>query len=334
MEHPARTGALTERRRVDGVVLIDKPLRLSSNAALQRVKRALRARKAGHTGTLDPLATGLLPICLGEATKFSQGLLDSDKIYRTEIRLGVVTETGDVEGRVLRECPVETSRNDLDQVLGRFRGPIEQVPHRYSAIKREGRRLYDYARSGESISVAPRSVRIDELDVEEWSPPRLILRVRCSKGTYIRSLAEDIGDALGCGAHVAALRRLSSGHFQVADAVDVETFEAMTEPERDARILPLSTLIGNLPRLTLNPDAAARFGHGLAVDAQPDVIATDEAERLIAVFAERHDSSVTDFVGVGRRETRGSSPLIIPVRLLSAQDSESASGNREKRLFG
>jgi tRNA pseudouridine55 synthase len=308
-----------KRRQVDGVILVDKPLQMSSNAALQRVKRALRARKAGHTGTLDPLATGLLPICLGEATKFSQGLLDSDKTYRTRVMLGIVTETGDREGRVVIERSVDIHRSDIDNVLARFRGPIEQIPHRYSALKRDGRRLYEYARTGESPAIPPRPVRIHEIDVEDWSPPCITLRVRCSKGTYIRSLAEDVGEALGCGAHVTALRRLSSGRFDVDEAIDVEALEALPESDRDARILPLSALIADLPRVTLSPAAAAKFAHGLPVaGGVPPTVEDDK--QWIAVFTECENAARGEFIGVGRAQASDRGSLVIPVRLLAARD--------------
>ena len=334
MASPAHPGAGLERRHVDGVVLIDKPSGLTSNAALQRVKRAFRAHKGGHTGTLDPLATGLLPVCLGEATKFSQGLLDSDKTYRTEVKLGVATETGDAEGRTLSERPVEVGLDEIEPVLAGFRGSIEQVPHRYSALKRDGRRLYDYARAGEQVSILPRTVRIDELVVEAWSPPILTLRVRCSKGTYVRSLAEDIGAALGCGAHVTALRRLAAGRFQVNDSISVEALEAMTEPDRDRRILPDTTLVADLPRLVLRSDVAARFTQGQPVSAGFHGTADRRAEPLLAIFAERDSSQPSDFLGFGRACTRDGDPVVVPVRLLASRNPRQPSVPAEKLLQG
>ena len=330
MVSPAHPGLGSERRHVDGVVLIDKPSGMSSNAALQRVKRAFRAHKAGHTGTLDPLATGLLPVCLGEATKFSQGLLDSDKTYLTDVKLGVITETGDSEGRILSERPVGAGIDEIETVLSGFRGPIEQVPHRYSALKRDGRRLYDYARAGEQVTILPRTVRIDELVVEAWSTPMLTLRVRCSKGTYVRSLAEDIGVALGCGAHVTALRRLAAGRFHVSDSISVEALEAMAEPDRDARALPVTTLVADLPRLVLRPDAADRFRHGLPVSARLPEDEDPVAEPLLAIFTE--GGTQVDFLGFGRAGKRDGDPVVVPVRLLASRDPHGRSIHTEKLL--
>jgi len=312
-------GARAEKRRVDGVVLLDKPPGLSSNAALQRVKRAFRAHKAGHTGTLDPLATGLLPICLGEATKFSQGLLDSDKAYETDVTLGVTTETGDAEGRVTNTQPVRLARDDIERVLAGFRGDIMQVPHKYSAIKRNGRALYDYARAAEAIEIAPRQVRIIALDVAAWESPVLSLRVRCSKGTYIRSLAEDIGAALGCGGHVSALRRVETGDFAIGNAVDLARLEAMSDSERDNLLLPVTALVERLPQETLAPLEAARFTQGLAAqcgfggksgDALPD--------GPVAVYAAAGaPKAQREFLGLGRLEDRDGVRFAVPVRLLS-----------------
>jgi tRNA pseudouridine55 synthase len=325
MSGSAGLRSASERRRIDGVVLIDKPLGMSSNAALQRVKRAYRARKAGHTGTLDPLATGLLPICLGEATKFAQGLIDSDKTYRTTIRLGAMTETGDVEGRVIRERPVDVTRDDIDRALAGFRGNFEQVPHRYSAIKRDGRRLYDYARAGEVVAVAPRGVRIDELDLEHWKSPVLELRVRCSKGTYIRSLAEDIGEALGCGAHVTMLRRIASGRFTIDAAIDVAHLEALPEPDRDARLLPLTELVSGLASVRLRRDDAVRFCHGLQVAIAADAAGV-HLDALVAVLAVSGDApDAADFLGLGRLESREGQTFVVPARLLATKAPDAAS---------
>src|SRR5438067_11267681 len=195
------------RRRVDGVLLLDKSVGLSSNAALQQAKRRFRAEKAGHTGTLDPLATGLLPICLGEATKFAHLLLDADKTYIATLRLGTTTTTGDAEGEVVRTRVVAASRKHLEDVLPRFVGRIAQVPPRYSALKRDGRNYYEYAREGVEIVRTAREVEVRDIVLTSWRAPEVELRVHCGKGTYIRALAEDIGEALGCGAHLAALSR-------------------------------------------------------------------------------------------------------------------------------
>ncbi len=305
------------RRRISGLILIDKPVGLTSNAVLQQVKRAFRAEKAGHTGTLDPLASGLLPICFGEATKFAHGLLDADKRYRAVLILGTTTETGDAEGKVLRERPVAVARDDIERALSQFRGNIMQVPHRYSALKRQGRALYDYARAGETVEIAARPVTIMKLDIVEWNVPRLTLDVCCSKGTYVRSLAEDIGDVLGCGAHLGALRRLAAGSFDIAGAIEPAQLESWTEQQRDAALLPLTTLVDGLPAAILVHDDALRFSRGQAV---PAGVEQSEPGRLIAVWA-RCDAATggKEFIGVGRIEATSGATLLAPVRLLASQ---------------
>jgi tRNA pseudouridine55 synthase len=260
-----------EWRRVDGVLLLDKPLGLSSNAVLQRVRRLFRAERAGHAGTLDPLATGLLPVLLGEATKFGGEMLDADKRYRATIALGVRTSTGDAEGEVLERRAVAAERAEVDAILRRFVGRIEQTPPMYSALKHAGRPLYAYARAGETVHRDPRTVTIHELCLDAFSGDRLAIDVRCSKGTYIRTLAEDIGAALGCGAHLAALRRTEAGPFRVADAHTLAELERMQDVERLCLLLPADCLLGHLPPATLDPGAAARFSHGQAVEAPIEV---------------------------------------------------------------
>src|SRR5947199_10295601 len=220
------TPSVRSRRRLDGVLLLDKTRGLSSNAALQRAKRLYRAEKAGHTGTLDPLATGLLPICFGEATKFAQLLLDADKTYVATLRLGLTTTTGDAEGEVLATRPVVSSADELKAVLPRFVGRIAQVPPRHSALKRDGRKYYEYAREGLEIVRTAREVEVRDIELTSWRAPEVELRVHCGKGTYIRALAEDIGEALGCGAHLAALSRTGAGEFALAHAV---TLDALAE---------------------------------------------------------------------------------------------------------
>ncbi|MBN8495105.1 MAG: tRNA pseudouridine(55) synthase TruB, partial [Burkholderiales bacterium] len=215
------------RRPVHGVLLLDKPLGLSSNDALQQAKRLYRAEKAGHTGTLDPLATGLLPLCFGAATKFAQVSLDADKRYVATLRLGVTTRGGDAEGEVLERRPVQVDRAAIDAACARFTGRIEQVPPMQSALKHEGRALYDYARAGVEVERAPRSVTVQRIDVLDWQGDVLVLDVQCSKGTYVRTLAEDIGQALGCGATLAALRRTASGPLDLRDAATLEALAAL-----------------------------------------------------------------------------------------------------------
>ncbi len=252
-------------RRVDAVLLLDKPKGLSSNAALQRAKRLYRADKAGHTGTLDPLATGLLPICFGDATKFAQALLEADKTYVAGIELGVQTTTGDAEGEVVATRPVTVTRGDLDAVLGRFVGRIAQVPPRYAALKRDGRPYYEYARRGAEIVRHPRPVEIRAITLLAWRTPRLELRVECGKGTYMRALAEDIGAALGCGAHLAALTRSASGGFALADALTLDELQQRDEAGRDAALRPVDALVAALARLDLDRVDAARLLHGQAL---------------------------------------------------------------------
>ena len=251
------------RRPVHGVLLLDKPLGLSSNDALQKAKRLYRAEKAGHTGTLDPLATGLLPLCFGAATKFSQVSLDADKAYRATLALGRTTSTGDAEGELLRERAVDVTREAIEAACRRFVGAIAQVPPMHSALKHQGRALYEYARAGIAIDRAAREVRIMAIEVVEWRGETLVLDVRCSKGTYIRTLAEDIGEALGCGAHLAALRRTASGPLRVEDAHTLEVLAGLTEAERDALALPADALLADWPVVQLDDNEAGRFLSGL-----------------------------------------------------------------------
>ena len=249
-------------RPVHGVVLVDKPSGITSTAALGRARRALRAEKGGHTGTLDPLASGLLPMCFGEATKFASDLLDADKSYAATVRLGVNTDTGDAEGQAVLTREVAVDRAMVDAAEARFRGPIEQVPPMYSALKRDGRPLYDYARRGLTVERAARAVTIHALDVTDFEGSTLALVVHCSKGTYIRTLAEDIGEALGCGGHLIALRRLSVGDLSLGASIALDALERLDPAGRDALVLPIDTLIANLPRIDLADDLARRFVDG------------------------------------------------------------------------
>ena len=251
------------RRPVHGVLLLDKPLGMSSNQALQAARRLYRADKAGHTGTLDPLASGLLPICFGAATKFSQISLDADKRYRATLRLGQTTSTGDAEGEVLQRREVALDRTAIDAAIAQFCGEIVQRPPMHSALKHQGRALYEYARAGVEIERTPRRVTIHGLRLLDWQGELLELDVHCSKGTYVRTLAEDIGRLLGCGAHLAALRRTGSGALNVADALTVEALAALDEPGRDARLLPADALLAGWPRVRLNGGEAGRFLTGL-----------------------------------------------------------------------
>lgn len=266
------SGDRPERRDIDGVLLLDKRSGYTSNSSLQRVRRLYRARKAGHTGSLDPLASGLLPVCLGEATKFSSFLLNTDKRYQVRIRLGAETDTADSEGAVTATRPVPPlSAPVIEQVLSGFRGEGAQVPPMYSALKQQGRRLYDLARRGVEVERPARPITIFSLQWLDFTDATIDLDVHCSKGTYIRTLAEDIGRALGCGGHVEGLRRTAVGSLDLAAACTIEHLETLTEAKRDALLLPMDGLVAQLPRVTL-PDAMAvlaRQGNPLFVPQAP-----------------------------------------------------------------
>ena len=263
----APTFTRVQRRPVHGVLLLDKPLGLTSQQALTKAKWLLRAEKAGHTGTLDPLATGVLPLCFGAATKFSQQHLDADKSYVTTLRLGVRTTTGDAEGEMVSVRPVTCSLGQVVEVLDRYTGAITQLPPMHSALKKDGKPLYEYARAGIEVERQPRQVTIHELEllaVDLTGPePTLSLRVHCSKGTYIRTLGEDIGEALGCGAHLQALRRVQSGPFDEADCVSLSALEAMDDAARLQALRPVDCLLAGHQPVTLAPDDAGRFLSGL-----------------------------------------------------------------------
>jgi len=249
------------RRRVDGVILLNKPLGPSSQQAVSHVRHLFNAAKAGHTGTLDPAADGLLPVCLGEATKFSHLLLDADKTYIATVRLGVVTSTGDAEGEVIESKPPVTDRGAVLQTLEKFRGEISQTPPMHSALKHHGVPLYEYARKGVEIDRQRRNIRIYELQLIEIKESLLKIRVHCSKGTYIRVLAADIGTALGCGASLQALTRTQTGTFDLAhDAVcTLEALTAMPEAERERWLLPVDTMLSGLPALYVEATDAERL---------------------------------------------------------------------------
>ncbi|MEC9483400.1 MAG: tRNA pseudouridine(55) synthase TruB [Halomonas sp.] len=287
---------MARRRRglpVNGVLLLDKPPGMSSNHALQRARRLFQAQKAGHTGTLDPMATGLLPVCFGEATKFSSHLLESDKVYRTRVRLGEITDTGDAEGEVVERRPVRAfSEAEVEAVLARFRGEIEQVPPMYSALKHQGRPLYELARQGKSIERAPRRVTVYDTRLLSRGTEGFELEVACSKGTYIRTLAEDIGHALGCGAHITALRRLRTGPFDAAATADglsaaAEGMLTLAQVEaredqasREALLLPMDVLVAHLPWLEADETTANRLLHGQRAEIDTAGLAQDSLARL------------------------------------------------------
>ncbi|NMG75088.1 tRNA pseudouridine(55) synthase TruB [Aromatoleum diolicum] len=241
-----------QRRPVDGVLLLDKPKGMTSNAALQTARRLLNAAKAGHTGTLDPMATGLLPLTFGEATKFSQMLLDADKAYEATVSLGVETDTGDAEGAAIASAPVNVNVDAIRQALLCLTGEIEQIPPMYSALKRDGKPLYEYARAGIELERAPRRVSIHRLDLLGVENESFRIHVECSKGTYIRTLAIDLGRMLGCGAHLSALRRTRIGPFSVDAASSVAALEAVPVGDRDKMLSPVDTLVAHLPRVDLD----------------------------------------------------------------------------------
>jgi tRNA pseudouridine55 synthase len=246
------------------VLLLDKPLGLSSNQALQKAKWLLRAEKAGHTGTLDPLATGVLPLCFGAATKFGQLQLEADKTYEATLKLGVKTSTGDAEGEVVEERAVpEPTAIRIEAVARRFTGAIRQIPPMHSALKKDGKALYEYARAGEEVEREPRDVVVRSLALTALDATTLKLVATVSKGTYIRTLGEDIGEALGCGGHLTSLRRTASGGIAVDQCITLEALEAMDEEERLARLRPAESLVADHARVTLQEQDAARFLSGL-----------------------------------------------------------------------
>ncbi|MFT4195208.1 tRNA pseudouridine(55) synthase TruB [Ottowia sp.] len=310
------------RRPVHGVLLLDKPLGLSSNQALQKAKWLLRAEKAGHTGTLDPLASGVLPLCFGAATKFSQGHLDADKTYEATIRLGVTTTTGDAEGQVVAERPVPPiTPEQLDAVRRRFLGRITQVPPMHSALKKDGKALYEYARQGVEVERAPREVEIHELNMAPalagQAPAAIDIVVKCSKGTYIRTLGEDIGAALGCGGHLTALRRTATGGFDAVQCVTLQALEALAEDERLALLQPVECLVTGHVAVTLGENDAGRFLSGMRRRGDwPDAPA-------VAVFGTRP----TAFLGTAHVKAGE----LIPGRLLAPTEIQQILVNRTPR---
>lgn len=250
-------------RDVHGIVLLDKRLDVSSNKALQEVRRLINANKAGHTGSLDPLATGLLPLCFGEATKVSALMLDDDKRYQFTLRLGIMTDTGDSEGSVIKQMPIPTlTETELLNCFETFTGPIDQVPPMYSALKHQGKKLYELAREGKTVDRQPRRITIYALNLLRFNHEQITLDVSCSKGTYIRSLAEDIGDALGCCATVTALRRTAAGMFDIAQAYTLEQLQAMSETELLNCMIAVDTPLKQLPAISLSPEQATSIHHG------------------------------------------------------------------------
>lgn len=292
-------------RPVNGVVLLDKPLEMSSNHALQIVKRLFDAQKAGHTGSLDPLATGMLPVCLGEATKISAFLLDADKLYRFKCKLGSCTTTADAEGEVIESRPFEhIVKKDIERLLPDFTGDIEQVPPMYSALKKDGKRLYDLARQGIEVEREARPVTIHDLSLLSFKDGEVELEAHCSKGTYIRTLAEDIGEALGCGAYVSELRRLAVGPYD-GDMVSLEQLQALSEQGQealDASLLPIDSGIANWPEVHLDPDSAYYIKLG-----QPVQVPRAPSDGWVRIYDDEQ------FLGVGIIQDDG---RIAPKRML------------------
>jgi tRNA pseudouridine55 synthase len=291
------------KRDVSGVLLLDKPTGITSNAALQHAKRLFRAAKAGHTGILDPLASGLLPLCLGEATKFAQYPTDADKAYDAVIKLGVTTDTGDSEGQILSQHEVNVTRVEVERAAKKFVGTIMQIPPMYSALKHQGQPLYKYARQGIEIERAAREISLHRIELTDFKGDIACISVDCSKGTYIRVLAEDIGNLLGCGAHLIGLRRTRVGNFALADALTLDTLEATPEAERDALLLPADHLVDSLPRVELDSDAAYYLRQGQAI-WQPKL----QVHQRFRIYDEKQI-----FIGIGEVNPEGK---LAPTRLV------------------
>jgi tRNA pseudouridine55 synthase len=272
------------RDLVDGVLLLDKPVGLSSNDALIRAKRVLNAKKAGHTGTLDPFATGLLPLCFGEATKFSQDLLEADKTYEATVHLGIMTNTGDTEGEAIETLPVDVTEAQIEAALARFRGPILQVPPMYSALKRDGKAYYEYARAGITLERDARPVTIHGLEFMSYAAPFLKIRVTCSKGTYVRVLGEDIGAALGCGAHLNALRRTQVGPLTIDGMITMEALQAHAEPL--SLLAPVDALLSSFPVVDLTAELAVRFLQGQRLALGKEAVAVPAELGRVRVYSD------------------------------------------------
>lgn len=291
------------KRNINGILLLDKPLGYSSNQALQKVKWLFQSAKAGHTGTLDPLATGLLPICLGEATKFAQHVTDANKTYIANLKLGIKTTTGDAEGEIISTKPVNVNQIQFDQACRQFLGEISQVPPMYSALKHEGKALYEYARAGVEIERKPRKVTIQRIVVNAFVGNEATITVACSKGTYIRTLAEDIGATLGCDAHLTGLRRIETAGYEIKQAITIEVLESLSIEMRDQQLLTVDSAVSGLPQVTISADLAFYFRQGQAVWLS-GVLANDE----MRVYEE---SGL--FIGIGKLLADGK---IAPKRLV------------------
>lgn len=302
------------RLPINGVLLLDKPVGWSSNDALIKAKRLLNAIKAGHTGTLDPFATGLLPLCFGEATKFSADLLDADKTYQTIVHLGVSTNTGDTEGETIQTRSVDITEAQIHAVLDQFRGDILQVPPMYSALKRDGKPLYEYAREGITLERDARPVTIHLLEFVKYEAPFLTLNVRCSKGTYIRVLGEDIGNALGCGAHLNALRRTQVGHLVLENTITLDQMIGMSEEQRYSRLAPVDALLSSYPEVKLNEELSRRFLQGQRISLAKEDVAHPAQLGRVRVYRIANDSSERQLLGSAQLQEFS---VLAPERLIS-----------------
>jgi len=295
---------------IHGVLLLDKSAGHSSNDMLVKAKRLLNAQKAGHTGTLDPFATGLLPLCFGEATKFAQDLLDADKTYETLVHLGVATSTGDTEGEVVATREVNATRDQVEAVLAQFRGEIDQIPPMYSALKREGKPLYEYARAGITLEREARRVTIHILELLDYQAPYLRLRAQCSKGTYIRVLGEEIGAALGCGAHLHALRRTQVGALTLEHAVTLNALAEMPDSERGKALAAVDTLLSSFPAIALSDALSQRFLHGQRLSLGKEGIPVQAESGRVRVYRENDGQ----LLGTAQLAEFG---VLVPERLVS-----------------
>lgn len=296
------------KKNINGILLLDKPLGFSSNQALQKIKWLLQAAKAGHTGTLDPLATGLLPLCFGEATKFAHYLTEADKTYVATLKLGAVTTTGDAEGEVIASSDVKVSATDFAAACQQFVGEISQTPPMYSALKHEGKALYEYARAGIEIAREARQVTIHQIEVNHFEENVAVITVSCRKGTYIRTLAEDIGKRLGCGAHLIGLRRTATAGYDIAQAITLQQFEQMTETERLAALAPPDSAVHYLPAVTLDSDAAHYLLQGQPIWKHGKIPAG-----LLRLY-----DAESRFLGLGELQPDGK---IAPKRLMQQQNN-------------
>ena len=299
------------KRTLNGVLLLDKPVGISSNSALQQARHLFRAQKAGHTGVLDPLASGLLPVCFGEATKFAQYLLDADKAYTATLQLGVATTTGDAEGEVIACACSDISLTEFQAACSALTGNIRQIPPMFSALKHEGKPLYEYARRGIVIERKARDIVIHHIDIQKFAPPIAVIDVCCSKGTYIRTLSEDIAKHIGTLAHLTALRRTKTAGFEVSQAHTLNKLSVLPENERDALLLPCDALLSHLPRLALTSDAVRRLRFGQTVAMSHDMLPENIPLRLY--------TETNEFIGLVKYQ--GKSKIINVLRLMNTENT-------------